>query len=562
MSDTARVQVASNAAAIEQLHPPRLGSSLQLRVVGITFLLSMIAMMLVGGYLSSAVRDGLFSDRRDQVLEETARGFAGMQSSFDSATATTVAETQQLVWELMRGLRISGGADRDVMLLRNPKATGGVPIIDYTSRQGRTDLITSELRDQVSSDTGQFWQSIEVPPRDGDPGDPVPGMIVGSQLDIPIAGSYELYIVESLENEQNTLHLVQRVLLLGGGVLVGALVVIAWLSARQVVRPVQTASAIAVRLASGQLTERMTEKGAHELAQLARSFNEMAMSLQEQIRQLEELSHLQRRFVSDVSHELRTPLTTIRMAAEVLYASRESFPTAVARSCELLSTQLDRFEALLADLLEISRFDAGAADLDAENADVGVLLRRVIDLTEPLAESKGTALRVHKPDEPVRADIDVRRVERIVRNLISNAIEHAEGEPIDVFLAADDNAVAIVVRDYGVGMSAEEAAHVFDRFWRADPARARTTGGTGLGLSISVEDANLHGGWLHAWGRPNEGASFRLTLPRRAGRDFEVSPLPLAPHEESDEETVLERTDPAAMPRMMGGWLDVGDDND
>src|SRR5690625_1347686 len=133
-------------------------------------------------------------------------------------------------------------------------------------------------------------------------------MIVGSQINIPIAGSYELYIVESLENEQHTLVLVQRVLLVGGAVLVGALVIIAWFSARQVVRPVQTASVIAARLASGQLTERMTEKGAHELAQLARSFNEMAKSLQEQISQLEELSRLQRRFVSDVTHELRTPL--------------------------------------------------------------------------------------------------------------------------------------------------------------------------------------------------------------------------------------------------------------
>ena len=540
----------------------RLGGSLQLRVVAITFLLSMIAMMLVGGYLSSAVRDGLFSDRRDQILEETARGFAGTQSSLDSSTATTVAETQQLVWDLMRGLRISGGTDRDVMLLRNPQATRGVPINDFTSRPGSTDLVTEALRTQVSSETGQFWQSIAVPPRDAGSDEPVPGMIVGAQLDIPIAGSYELYIVESLENEQNTLHLVQRVLLIGGAVLVGALVVIAWFSARQVVRPVQTASAIAARLASGQLTERMTEKGAHELAQLARSFNGMAMSLQEQIRQLEELSHLQRRFVSDVSHELRTPLTTIRMAAEVLYASRERFPPAVARSSELLSTQLDRFEALLADLLEISRFDAGAADLDAENADMGILLQRVIDLTEPLAESKGTQLRVEKPAEIVRADIDVRRVERILRNLISNAIEHAEAQPIDVFLAADEDAVAIVVRDHGVGMSAEEAAHVFDRFWRADPARARTTGGTGLGLAISVEDANLHGGWLQAWGRVGEGSSFRLTLPRRAGRSFEVSPLPLAPPATSGEDDVPERTDPAAVPQISGGWVEVGDDHE
>lgn len=518
----------------------------------------MIAMTLLGGYLATAVRDGLFSDRRDQVLQEAARSFAGIQTSLDSATTTTVAETQQLVWELMRGLRVSGGSDRDVMLLRNPQASGGVPIIDYTSSEGRIDLLTAEMRNQVSNTQGQFWQSIEVPKREEASDDQAPGIVVGSQLNIPIAGSYELYIVESLENEQNTLMLVQRVLALGGLVLVGVLVVIAWVSARQVVRPIQTASEIAVRLASGQLTERLAERGAHEMAQLARSFNEMAMSLQEQIRQLEELSRLQRRFVSDVSHELRTPLTTIRMAAEVLHASRGAFPPAVSRSSELLMAQLDRFEALLGDLLEISRFDAGAADLEAENEDMAALLRRVVDLTEPLAISRGTELRLTVPEGEVNADFDVRRVERIVRNLVSNAIEHSEGEPIDVFLAADDDAVAIVVRDYGVGMSAEEAAHVFDRFWRADPARARTTGGTGLGLAISHEDANLHGGWLQAWGHPGEGSSFRLTLPRRAGRTFDVSPLPLAPHDEP-EFNVPERTDPAAVPRIAGEWFE-GDD--
>lgn len=561
MWDTALVPVGSRLASLVKLRSFRPWRSLQFRVVSTIFLLSMVAMLLLGGYLSTAVRDGLFSDRRDQILQETARSVSGIQTSLDTATATTVAETQQLVWELMRGLRVSGGSDRDVMLLRNPMASGGVPIIDYTSSQGRTDLLTGELREQVSNKTGQYWQSIEVPKREDSSEGRAPGMIVGSQLDIPIAGSYEIYIVESLENEQNTLMLVQRVLTIGGLVLVGALVVIAWVSARQVVRPIQTASAIAVRLASGQLTERMAERGAREMTQLATSFNEMALSLQQQIRQLEELSRLQRRFVSDVSHELRTPLTTIRMAAEVLHASRAEFDPAVSRSCELLVAQLDRFEALLSDLLEISRFDAGAADLDAENEDMGALVRRVVDLTEPLAISKGTELRLRMPEGELSADFDVRRVERIVRNLVSNAIEHAESEPIDVFLAADDDAVAIVVRDYGVGMSAEEAAHVFDRFWRADPARARTTGGTGLGLAISLEDANLHGGWLQAWGHPGEGASFRLTLPRRAGRDFEVSPLPLAPHDEP-EITAPERSDPAAVPRISGEWIEGEDEHE
>ena len=115
------------------------------------------------------------------------------------------------------------------------------------------------------------------------------------------------------------------------------------------------------------------------------------------------------------------------------------------------------------------------------------------------------------------AEVDRRRVDRILRNLIGNAAEHGEGRPIDVTLAGDDAAVAITVRDYGVGLRPGHEKQVFNRFWRADPSRARQTGGTGLGLSISLEDARLHGGWLEAWGAPGRGAVFRLTLPRAGG---------------------------------------------
>jgi two-component system sensor histidine kinase MtrB len=129
------------------------------------------------------------------------------------------------------------------------------------------------------------------------------------------------------------------------------------------------------------------------------------------------------------------------------------------------------------------------------------------------------------------AEVDPRRIERILRNLMTNAIEHSEGRPVDVLLAGDDDAVAVAVRDHGVGFEASQAKQVFLRFWRADPARARTVGGTGLGLAISMEDANLHGGWLTAWGRPGLGAQFRLTVPRRAGGLLETSPLPMAPRD-------------------------------
>ena len=183
-----------------------------------------------------------------------------------------------------------------------------------------------------------------------------------------------------------------------------------------------------------------------------------------------------------MSHELRTPLTTVQMAADVLHEAREDFPPHVARSAELLRAELDRFEALLTDLLEISRYDAGAAVLDAEPVDLGALVARVVaGMCGP-----GGAARVGAGGRPARradvlAEVDARRVERILRNLVGNAIEHGAGHPIEITLAANRTAAAMTVRDLGVGLTSAEAQHVFDRFWRADPSRVRTVGGSGLG---------------------------------------------------------------------------------
>jgi two-component system, OmpR family, sensor histidine kinase MtrB len=298
---------------------------------------------------------------------------------------------------------------------------------------------------------------------------------------------------------------------------------------RLVVDPVRHAAGIAQRLAEGQLEQRMVVRGEDDLARLATSFNAMADSLQRQITQLEGLSQLQQRFTSDVSHELRTPLTTVQMAAEVLHEARGDFPPHVARSAELLRAELDRFEGLLTDLLEISRYDAGAAELDAEATDLGALVARVVAGMYALAERHGVELVVNRPDDDVIAEVDARRVERILRNLVGNAIEHGAGRPVEITLAANPTAAAVTVRDLGVGLSSAEAQHVFDRFWRADPSRVRTVGGSGLGLSISLEDARLHGGWLQVWGQPGSGAQFRLTLPLIAGADLTSSPLPLRP---------------------------------
>jgi two-component system sensor histidine kinase MtrB len=307
-----------------------------------------------------------------------------------------------------------------------------------------------------------------------------------------------------------------------------------WLVTRQVVTPIRMARRVAERLAAGQLEERMRVRGEDDIARLGTSFNQMASSLQRQIRQLEELSRVQRRFTSDVSHELRTPLTTVRMAGDVLHDARDGFDPTTARASELLQTELDRFEGLLTDLLEISRFDAGAAALDLDDVNLVDIAYRVVDMTRGLAEQRGTQVTVRALAEPCLAEADARRVERIVRNLVSNAIDHAESGGIVILVNGDDHAAALAVRDYGVGLAPGEAALVFNRFWRADPARARTSGGTGLGLSISLEDTHLHGGWLQAWGMPGRGAQFRLTLPRHAGAVLRQSPLPLVPEDAED----------------------------
>jgi two-component system sensor histidine kinase MtrB len=343
--------------------------------------------------------------------------------------------------------------------------------------------------------------------------------------------TYALYFLFALDAEQRTLNLVQRSLLTSGVLLLLLTAGVVYLVTRQVITPVRLARRVAERIASGRLEERMHVHGEDDLARLAVSFNQMADALQQQIRQLVDLSRVQRQFVSDVSHELRTPLTTVRMASDVLHDSRAGFDPVTARAAELLQKELDRFENLLGDLLEISRFDAGAAGLELAEVNLVDVAHRVVDLAGPVARTRGVRLLLDAPEAAV-AEVDERRIERVLRNLVANAIDHANlrGDArVVVRVAADAHAAAVTVRDYGVGLEPGQSAMVFNRFWRADPARARSTGGTGLGLAISLEDAQLHGGWLQVWGAPAEGAQFRLTVPRRAGDPLAHSPLPLVP---------------------------------
>jgi two-component system sensor histidine kinase MtrB len=415
------------------------------------------------------------------------------------------------------------GHDADVAILPG-RRDQQMPPGQSRPNERAHQAVPDKLREAVARD-GFVQQRLTLDVGDGEQ----LYLVFGRQLQPTWDGTLELYYFFPLRNEVAQAALVTNTIALTGFALVVLLGVLAALVTRMVVRPVRVAARTAQRLANGLLDQRMVVNGEDDLAALAASFNQMAESLQRHILRLEDMSRLQRRFTSDVSHELRTPLTTVRMAADLIFSERTSMDPPMARSAELLHTELDRFEALLSELLEISRFDAGFAALDAEPVDLGPLVQRVVDRFAPLAERAGVKVVTDLPPEPVVAEVDVRRVERILRNLVGNAIEHGEGRPVKVRLRCREGAIAITVRDFGVGLKPGEEKLVFNRFWRADPSRARHTGGTGLGLSISVEDAKLHGGWLDAWGEPGQGAQFRLTLPARAGDPLTASPLSLTP---------------------------------
>nr|WP_231391861.1 MtrAB system histidine kinase MtrB [Arthrobacter sp. 35W] len=503
-------------------------TSLQFRTVLVTLVISFIAVVGVGAFLSNQIANGLFQERLQQSKQESARGATQVQESFNNAQLSDLPSVSTYVRDTLKLLEVGGSDDnRKYVMVKIPGQTNSLAVTSSDSGGITSAIIPDALRKAVQNNaTGQLWQSIGLP---SGPSAVHPAIVMGSQVSL-LGTNYELYLIYDLQSAQNTLNYIQSVMWLVGAMLLVLIGGIVWYVTRTVVAPVRQAAEVSEQLADGELQERMAVRGEDEMARLAVSFNRMATSLQDQITALGTLSQMQQRFVSDVSHELRTPLTTVRMAAEVLFDARDSFDPINKRSAELLYHQVERFQSLLADLLEISRFDAGAAVLDLESAEMFSIIHNVIEGASPVADATGSELSVVSglPGGCI-ADVDPRRIDRILRNLVLNALEHGEGRPVKVFVSADRHAVAIAVRDYGIGMSEAAIGRVFDRFWRADPARARTTGGSGLGLSIAMEDTRLHGGWLEAWGREGEGSCFRLTLPRHRGMVLAHSPMHLPP---------------------------------
>lgn len=497
--------------------------SLFLKVFSLTAVVSMALIYLVGSNLYGRITTGIFEEKIASAISEGRAAIQYAEYRFTIAGLNPKADYRALAEEVVKSANVSvQESGREVVLLnsRGVRAESIPPV--NTSNFLEPESVPETLREKIRSSEDLDWQRGDLRYVNGTV---IPGIFVGRNFEIPRAGKYEMYVAYDFQAQQRNIDLIGRSLWVTGFLLLALILLTASVVLRMVIKPVQVAAEIAESLTTGDLKNRMNVKGEDEIARLGVSFNQMATTLAEQIARLENLSRVQQRFVSDVSHELRTPLTTIRMASDVIHAARSNFDPNVARSAELLLSQIEKFEQLLQDLLEVSRFDAEAAILSLDRIDIASLVQKCSEDLTILAEDKGTTLKLNGFQTPVFVEADPRRIERIIRNLITNAIDHSESRPIDITISENESAISVGVRDYGVGLSSQYWSRVFDRFWRADPSRSRIRGGTGLGLSIAKEDANLHGGEIRVWGELGIGAHFVLTLPKKSGDRIENSPI-------------------------------------
>jgi len=507
----------------------RIRNSLAIKVIFSTVLLSLIVTGVTGSALNSQLSAGVKGVNLNSALVEARSTLFTAEYRLLLAQGAKDSVVQKVVDDVISSATTLTANEnaREVVFIRSP---GNTMENNYEIASNLLDpsTIPTTLSERVRKKTDLVYQYTNMNYLTGTK---VKGLAIGQKVQIPNAGQYEMYIIFSLANQEKTLDLISRSLFLTGFVLLLLVGLITWLVVRQVVRPVREAAAIATEFTAGDFSKRLKVESRDEISTLGLAFNEMAESIEKQIARLENLSRVQQRFVSDVSHELRTPLTTLRMASEVIHSSRDSFDPIVARSAELLVAQLDRFERLLEDLLEVSRFDAEVAVLEAVDFDIVQLVHRCAEDLALVAKERKTQIYVTAAQPVIMIKADIRRVERILRNLFANAIDHAEEMQIDVRIEASEHDVAVGVRDHGVGLDENALIRVFDRFWRADPSRARTRGGTGLGLSIALEDARLHNGELEVWGRPGRGAHFVVTLPRNTWESIDHRLIPLQPED-------------------------------
>lgn len=527
--------------------------SLQFRALATAGVLMFLSFLAVGWSLSSQIATSLFENQKSQALQESISGFRNVQSVLKSSEMRSDSEIRRNVSRTLTVLDAGASGKRSWILvpLEGQGKQGFIPE-QSSDKSLNSSSIPTDFKNTVRDRGGVYWQTSTITTFENNRERTYPVLIVGTHVSIAQNPNYGLFTVYDMTDSSATIAHINFVLFGGFCALLTVVLSVVWFVTRFVVRPITQTAITAERLAAGDLDQRVSVKGEDQAARLGISFNRMADSLQEKIVQLERLSTLQQRFVSDVSHELRTPLSTVRLGTELLYDSRENMTPMQVRSVELLHGQVDRFQSMLADLLEISRFDAGSAMLTIDTEDFIQVLSNILQEALPHLERTNTKLNVHTNHESIMVDMDRVRIERVLRNLLYNAIEHGESRPIDVYVDANATNLGIAVRDHGIGLSEDEAVQVFNRFWRADTSRKRTLGGTGLGLSIAAEDVRLHGGTLEAWGEKGRGACFTMNLPLVHGAPLGESPVLATgePEASTNRPAIAQDTLPSIDPRQ------------
>ncbi|MBR6460137.1 MAG: HAMP domain-containing histidine kinase [Actinomycetaceae bacterium] len=524
-------------------------TSRQFRLLTLVVTISLIAMILSGLSVVAAVRSHIFDRTVTTSLERYEGSYTSAQSLFSTVDSPSELQIQNIADQVISSQYDATHEVIGAVILPSVKDSDEHPLKLSTEKTLQLSaLITEEFREAVNNNDGAQWREVTLPAAlqigEEDKGeDPESGgnaIIVGQTIDVPKVGVYEFYIAYSLDSEEDLIRSIRKLLIAGFAGVFAVFIISVYVVARSVLQPVRDVTAKAQEIADGDYDVRMKVTGKDELAQLSHSFNRMASSIQDQFARYERVANVQQGFVSAVSHELRTPVTTIRMAGQLMYDKREELPNALRRSVELQHEQLINLDTMLSDLLEISRYDAGAMELNAEKTLVADVVRKAVADQVPLAEANGVEVKiVVEGDTTVEGE--QRRIERIIRNLVVNALEHSEGKAVRVRVVGGESAVAVEVSDRGVGLTEEQAANVFKRFWRADSSRVRKSGGTGLGMTLAREDAELHGGTLECIGELGLGSTFLLTLPRVAGADFEPPcPLVVAALEEDWDAPVAE----------------------
>ena len=491
------------------------------------------ALLLLGAALHALLAKSLYTQQNTDALQQVTT-LTG-QSDIGEVTGLNTKDIQtQLQDQLIK--RLGGQPNFKAVVLRGADGVESSSDTDFGFRH-----VSATLAERVGRHNELAYEYIRSPIPPGRM------LVVGApiRLDQLDAGVQQAYFFYPLNFQEETLAKLSNFLLIVGAGLLAAVVILAAISIGRVLKPIQRARDVAEEIAAGNLAARIPQATSQDdFGKLAESFNRMTDNLAQKIGELEHVGSLQARFVSDVSHELRTPLATVRMAADYIHAARAGLPPDAQRAAVLLERELERFENLLEDLLEISRFDAGVINLEPVEVDLSGLLDEVVDALDPIAHGRkvDVALEVDRGQGQPLVAADPRRLDRVFSNLVKNAIEHTVEGGVRIWVGRRGRDVVVTVADEGEGIPAEDLPHIFERFYRADVHRARTLGGTGLGLAIALENVNLHRGSIDVQSEVGQGSMFTVTLPA-------IDPKP----EPADGQAVEPQPEPAPVPEVAVG---------